>query len=104
MSPRETAPKNPAPKGRHKPLAHACSPLLLVGVVFLSRYHLQSNIESTFSMIKRKFGDSVRSKTDVATKNEVLARLVCHNICCLIQAMYENGVDPAFWAEKAQAV
>jgi transposase len=66
---------------------------------FDSRYHLRSNIESTFSMVKAKFGDSVRSKTDVAMKNEALAKIVCHNICCLIQSMHEFGVDASFWAE-----
>jgi transposase len=40
---------------------------------FLSRYHQRSNVESTFSAVKRVFGDSVRAKTDVAMKNEVLA-------------------------------
>jgi transposase len=63
---------------------------------FLSRYHQRSNVESTFSMIKRKFGDSVRSKTDVAMKNEVLAKLVCHNICCVNQEAHELGIDPGF--------
>lgn len=29
---------------------------------FDARYHLQSNVESTFSMCKAKFGDSLRSK------------------------------------------
>ena len=33
---------------------------------FLARYHQRSNVESAFSMIKRKYGDSVRSKTPVA--------------------------------------
>lgn len=67
---------------------------------FLPRYHQRSNAESTFSMVKAKFGDSVRSKTDVAMKNEVLAKCVCHNICCLISAMYELGLDPVFWPER----
>jgi len=64
---------------------------------FLARYHQRSNVESTFSMLKAKFGDGVRSRTDIAMKNEVLAKMVCHNICCLISAMYELGVDPVFW-------
>jgi transposase len=63
---------------------------------FLRHYHRRSNIESTISAVKRKFGDSVRSKTDVAMKNEVLAKFVCHNICCLIQSAYEFGIDPVF--------
>ena len=47
-------------------------------------------------MIKRKFGDSVRSKTDVAMRNEVLCKILCHNICCLISAMFELGITPSF--------
>jgi hypothetical protein len=61
---------------------------------FLKHYHQRSNVESTFSMVKRKFGDSVRSKGDVAMKNEVLCKIVCHNICCLISAWYELGIEP----------
>ena len=70
---------------------------------FMRRYHVRSNVESTFSAVKRKFGDSVRSKSEVAMKNEVLAKLVCHNICCVIQEMHESGVDPTFWAEATAA-
>jgi hypothetical protein len=70
---------------------------------FLSRYHLRSNVESTFSMIKAKFRDGLRSKTDTAMKNEVLAKLVCHNIVVLIQSMYELGINPSLWAENAVA-
>lgn len=61
---------------------------------FLTHYHKRSNIESTFSAIKRKFGDSVRSKTHPATVNEVLAKILCHNISCVIHAWYEMGIDP----------
>jgi len=39
-----------------------------------------SNVESCFSMMKRKFGDSLRSRTDVAMVNEALAKIVCHNL------------------------
>ena len=63
---------------------------------FLQSYHKRSNVESTFSMVKAKFGGSVRSKTDVAMKNEVLAKILCHNICCLISAFHELGIEPAF--------
>ena len=33
-------------------------------------YHKRSNVETTISMIKAKFGDSLRSKTDTAMVNE----------------------------------
>ena len=47
-------------------------------------------------MIKTKFGDGLRSKTEVAARNEVLAKTLCHNICCLISAIYELGLEPQF--------
>ena len=29
-------------------------------------------------------------------KNEALAKLLCHNLCCLISAWYELGIEPVF--------
>ncbi|HEY2786582.1 MAG TPA: transposase [Fimbriiglobus sp.] len=66
---------------------------------YQSHYHKRSNVESTFSAVKRKFGEAVRSKTDTAMKNEVLAKIVCFNITCLIHEMYELGIDPSFGAD-----
>ena len=63
---------------------------------FLNHYHKRSNVESTFSMIKRVFGDSLRSRLPVARINEVLLKVLCHNVRCLIHAMHELGVPPAF--------
>lgn len=64
---------------------------------FLQQYHKRSNVESTFSMIKAKFGDSLRSKTETAQINEALCKILAHNICCLIQSMYELNIKPEFW-------
>ena len=61
---------------------------------FLNHYHKRSNVESTVMMIKSKFGDSLRSKSDTAQKNETLAKILCHNLCCLISARYELGIEP----------
>jgi transposase len=52
---------------------------------YMARYHKRSNVESTFSMVKAKFGDSVRSRTDTAMVNEVLCKFIAHNLCCLVQ-------------------
>ena len=70
---------------------------------FLTHYHRRSNVESAFSMIKRKFGDAVRAKTDVAMRNEALAKILCHNIACCISAWYELGIDPSPWMPGAGA-
>lgn len=63
---------------------------------YMERYHQRSNVESMFSMVKAKMGDSVRSRTDIAMVNEVLCKLVAHNICCLIMSQIELGVEPTF--------
>ncbi len=48
-------------------------------------------------MIQRKFGNSVRSKSDTAQVIEVLCKVLWHNICVLIQSIYELGIEPTFW-------
>ncbi len=61
---------------------------------FLERYHQRSNVETAFFMIKSKFDDYLRSKTETACINEIYLKLICHNICCLIQETFELGVEP----------
>jgi transposase len=63
---------------------------------FLMHYHKRSNVETTFSMIKAKFGEKLRCKTETAQINEALCKLLCHNLCVVVQSMYELGVDPTF--------
>jgi transposase len=63
---------------------------------FRMHYHKRSNIESTFSAMKRKFGDGIRSKTPTAQKNEALLKVLCHNITCVIHAIEESGAVAAF--------
>ena len=71
---------------------------------FLSHYHKRSNVETTFSMIKAKFGDHLRSKTDTAMVNEALCKVLGHNICCLIQSHNELGIVPEFWKEEPERI
>jgi hypothetical protein len=54
-------------------------------------------------MIKTKFGERLRSKTETAQTNEMLLKIVCHNICCVIGSMHELGLEPTFWAKDAPA-
>ena len=63
---------------------------------FLQHYHKRSNSETVFHMIKTKFRDNLRSKTETAQVNELLIKIICHNICCVIQQMFELGIDPNF--------
>lgn len=68
---------------------------------YLAHYHMRSNVETTFSMVKAKFGDHLMSKTDTAMVNEALCKILNHNLCCLIQSTYELGVATTFWGEDA---
>ncbi|MFA4936477.1 MAG: transposase, partial [Candidatus Methanoperedens sp.] len=63
---------------------------------FMKHYHKRSNVESTFNMIKAKLGDKLKSKNFVAQKNELLCKLIAHNIIVLIHEMYELGIKPDF--------
>lgn len=63
---------------------------------FMAHYHLRSNIESTFSMMKRKQGTYLRSKKGVAQINEILCKALVHNICVLIQETFESGIRVDF--------
>jgi transposase len=67
---------------------------------YLAHYHKRSNVESTFSAIKRKFGGEVRSRTDVAMKNEALCKLIAHNLCVLVQESHELGIAAEFWKDE----
>lgn len=67
---------------------------------FMRHYHKRSNVETTFAMMKAKFGDKVRSRLHVAQVNEVLCKALCHNLVCLIQSMYELRIKPEFWSES----
>lgn len=63
---------------------------------FLKHYHQRSNVETSFQMIKSKFGDRVKSKNWTAQKNELLCKLIAHNIVVLIHEMHELGIKPEF--------
>ena len=62
---------------------------------FNAHYHRRSNVETTFSMVKGKFGDSVRAKSETGQVNEILLKFLCHNICVLIRSIHELGVTPS---------
>ena len=63
---------------------------------FAKHYHKRSNIESTFAMMKRKFGDFVRCKTEKSQDNEILCKILTHNIVCLIHEIFELNIEVDF--------
>lgn len=63
---------------------------------FLKHYHKRSNAESVFSAMKKKFGDTLKSKNHTAQTNEMLCKIIAYNITVLIQEMHELGIKPDF--------
>ena len=52
--------------------------------------------------MKRVFGDTLRSKKPVAQANELLMRVIVHNIVCLVHSIFELGVTVPGWSACTQ--
>ena len=63
---------------------------------FMSHYHKRSNVESVFSMMKRKQGTHLKSRNMIGQTNEILCKALVHNICVLIQEIFESGITVDF--------
>ena len=70
---------------------------------YMQHYHARSNAETTVQMIKSKFGDRVRNKLWTAQVNEVLCKVIAHNICCVIMEMNELGIQQEFMIKQKQS-
>lgn len=64
--------------------------------------HTCKHFYAASSAVKRKFGNSVLSKTDAGMVNEVLYKCFCHNITCLIQEQETLGISPVFWKDEVE--
>jgi transposase len=63
---------------------------------FMEHYHKRSNVESTFNMVKAKFGDKLKSKNFIAQQNELLCKLIAHNVVVLIHEAHGLGITEKF--------
>jgi hypothetical protein len=50
-------------------------------------------------MIKAKFGQRLRSKSLTGQINEALCKVLCHNLCVVIQSVRELGIEAVFASE-----
>ncbi len=61
---------------------------------FEAEYRFRVNGESAHSAIKRKLGEHLLSKNQLAQFNGLLAKLVAYNIGVVIHEVFEHGIDP----------
>jgi transposase len=82
---------------------------------FYKKYNQRPLIESGISSLKRKWEGSVRSHLPRAIMNEILFKVLCHNIDCLIHAAAEFGLsiehmvgtpelDPGGWIRSSSRI
>ena len=55
-------------------------------------------------MIKAKFGQRLRSKSLTGQINEALCKVLCHNLCVVIQSVRELGIEAAFTNDIAPEI
>jgi len=56
------------------------------------------------SWIKSKFSGAIKSKNKTAQINELLLKILCHNICVVIQEVNELGIKSEFVLEQTREV
>ena len=59
----------------------------------MARYHTRSNVECNFHMIKTRFGNKLHTKSIEAERNELLTKVLVHNLCVLVQESFELGIS-----------
>lgn len=55
-------------------------------------------------MIKRRFGNNVKCKKEISQDNEILGKILAHNICVVIQEINELGVKAEFSLEQTREI
>ena len=53
-----------------------------------AHYRRRAIVETVFSTIKGKFGDSVRARSESAQVNEILLKCLCHNLCVMARSRH----------------
>lgn len=83
----------------HDPLWNKCYGLFAMhSQEWRDWYHQRSQVESTFSSMKRVLSSTVRATSYNGQVAEILLRVLAHNVRTLVHAMFELGIEPSFWA------
>ena len=70
---------------------------------FKRSYHRRSNVESAIGSIKARCGGLVRSRTAAAQCNEVLCKVLLHNLACIVHAIEKYGIGVSFPLEAVRS-
>ncbi len=62
-----------------------------------SRYHQRNKVETVFSVLKRKFGESLKARKFQAQVKELKIRLILYNISKIVLAIFIRPVIEDFY-------
>jgi len=51
------------------------------------------DLKKRLKLIKKKFGNNLRTRKDISQVNEILMKCLCHNLAVLVQESFELGLD-----------
>jgi len=85
--------KNTKPTGRSNAFVEKYYSYMLDPEIYDKKLHNRVQIETSNSMYKRRYGDSVKSKNLASGENEILLILICNNIRIFIYKMFESGYE-----------
>ncbi len=63
---------------------------------FYKHYHKRSNVEASFSALKRKFGAKLYFKNFESQVNELYLKCLVYNICILVKAIFSFDIEIDF--------
>ena len=64
--------------------------------MFDHHFHRRSNVESVFGAMKKKLGETLKSRAPIAQINELLAKVLAYNFTVLVHQMFEHRRVPDF--------
>ena len=79
------------PKGNNHIWRKMYAMFMLRKEEFEEHYHLRSNVEITFSALRLKLRDSLKSKSFIAQKKEMFCKAIAYSKTLLIHEMFELG-------------
>jgi len=65
---------------------------------YMREYHNRSNVETSFGIMKQQFGGNVNARKPAGQYNELMCKVICHNIARIVHAIHELSISPKFWS------
>lgn len=62
--------------------------------LFQKNYYLRERVECVFSQMKTTLFDGINSRSFLSQKNELVIRVICHNLSVIVESIFKFGIEP----------